>query len=34
MIGFLFGILAGFPEEIGWTGYAFPTLRSFNFRQP
>ncbi|HEV3327618.1 MAG TPA: type II CAAX endopeptidase family protein [Puia sp.] len=27
MIGFLFGILAGFLEEIGWTGYAFPTLR-------
>jgi uncharacterized protein len=25
--GILFGILAGFLEEIGWTGYAYPTLR-------
>jgi membrane protease YdiL (CAAX protease family) len=25
--GFLFGIPAGFLEEIGWTGYAFPKMR-------
>ena len=27
-IGILFGIPAGFLEEIGWTGYAFPKMRS------
>jgi uncharacterized protein len=27
-IGVLFGIPAGFLEEIGWTGYAFPKMRS------
>jgi membrane protease YdiL (CAAX protease family) len=26
--GILFGIPAGFLEEIGWTGYAFPNMRS------
>jgi uncharacterized protein len=25
--GILFGIFAGFVEEIGWTGYAYPSLR-------
>jgi uncharacterized protein len=25
--GVLFGILAGFLEEIGWTGFAYPSLR-------
>jgi membrane protease YdiL (CAAX protease family) len=25
-MGVLFGLPAGFLEEIGWTGYAFPTL--------
>ena len=25
-IGLCFGIAAGFIEEIGWTGYAFPTM--------
>ena len=25
--GIFFGILAGFLEEIGWMGYAYPTLR-------
>lgn len=29
-IGILFGIPAGFLEEIGWTGYAFPKMRSQN----
>jgi membrane protease YdiL (CAAX protease family) len=27
-MGMLFGIPAGFLEEIGWTGYAFPKMRS------
>lgn len=27
-IGILFGIPVGFLEEIGWTGYAFPKMRS------
>lgn len=27
-LGPLFGIFPGFLEEIGWTGYAFPILRS------
>ena len=27
-IGILFGIPAGFLEEIGWMGYAFPKMRS------
>jgi uncharacterized protein len=27
-IGVLFGIPAGFLEEIGWTGFAFPKMRS------
>lgn len=26
-LGFLFGIPAGFFEEIGWTGYVFPKMR-------
>jgi len=26
-LGFLFGIPAGFFEEIGWTGFAFPKMR-------
>jgi uncharacterized protein len=29
-MGVLFGIPAGFLEEIGWTGYAFPKMRSEN----
>jgi membrane protease YdiL (CAAX protease family) len=29
-IGILFGIPAGLLEEIGWTGYAFPKMRSEN----
>jgi membrane protease YdiL (CAAX protease family) len=28
LIGILFGLPAGFLEEIGWTGYAFPKMRS------
>ena len=27
-VGILFGIPAGILEEIGWTGYAFPKMRS------
>jgi membrane protease YdiL (CAAX protease family) len=27
-IGFAFGCAAGFFEEIGWTGFAFPAMRS------
>lgn len=27
--GFGFGLLAGFFEEIGWTGYAFPRMRKY-----
>jgi uncharacterized protein len=30
-MGVLFGIPAGFLEEIGWTGYAFPKMRSPNY---
>jgi uncharacterized protein len=29
-VGILFGIPAGFLEEIGWTGFAFPKMRSQN----
>ena len=29
-MGILFGIPAGFLEEIGWIGYAFPKMRSEN----
>ncbi len=28
LIGILFGVPAGFLEEIGWTGFAFPKMRS------
>jgi uncharacterized protein len=28
--GILFGVPAGYLEEIGWTGYAFPKMRSQN----
>ena len=28
LIGVLFGVPAGLLEEIGWTGYAFPKMRS------
>jgi membrane protease YdiL (CAAX protease family) len=30
LIGILFGLPAGFLEEIGWMGYAFPKMRSPN----
>ncbi len=30
LMGVLFGIPAGLLEEIGWTGYAFPKMRSPN----
>src|SRR5438067_13645809 len=29
-MGILFGIPAGLLEETGWTGYAFPKMRSEN----
>ena len=29
-LGIIFGVPAGFLEEIGWTGYAFPKMRSGN----
>jgi membrane protease YdiL (CAAX protease family) len=29
-LGILFGVPAGFLEEIGWSGYAFPKMRSHN----
>jgi len=29
-LGVVFGVPAGFLEEIGWTGYAFPKMRSAN----
>jgi uncharacterized protein len=28
LMGFLFGVPAGYCEEIGWMGYAFPKMRS------
>ncbi|HKV80189.1 MAG TPA: CPBP family intramembrane glutamic endopeptidase [Candidatus Sulfotelmatobacter sp.] len=28
LVGMLFGVPAGFLEEIGWMGYAFPKMRS------
>jgi uncharacterized protein len=30
LIGILFGVPAGFLEEIGWMGYAFPKMRTEN----
>jgi membrane protease YdiL (CAAX protease family) len=27
LMGFVFGVTAGFIEEIGWTGFAFPEMR-------
>lgn len=30
LLGILFGVPAGLLEEIGWTGYAFPKMRSQN----
>ena len=27
LVGLTFGCVAGFFEEIGWTGFAFPTMR-------
>jgi CAAX protease family protein len=27
LMGFIFGAMAGVLEEIGWTGFAFPTMR-------
>jgi uncharacterized protein len=30
LMGILFGVPAGYLEEIGWTGYAFPKMRSQN----
>jgi membrane protease YdiL (CAAX protease family) len=30
LVGILFGVPAGYLEEIGWTGYAFPKMRSQN----
>lgn len=30
LMGVLFGVPAGLLEEIGWTGYAFPKMRSQN----
>jgi uncharacterized protein len=31
--GIIFGVFAGFLEEIGWTGFAYPSLRK-NFSAP
>src|SRR3989442_10228992 len=28
LVGIFFGVPAGFLEEIGWMGYAFPKMRS------
>jgi membrane protease YdiL (CAAX protease family) len=30
LTGILFGVPAGYLEEVGWTGYAFPKMRSQN----
>jgi membrane protease YdiL (CAAX protease family) len=30
LVGILFGVPAGYLEEIGWAGYAFPKMRSQN----